>query len=44
MDGIVRAGVLVDDNRFVIPKITYCAHYRPKAPGMVIELIEIEPF
>lgn len=44
MDGAVRAGVIKDDNRFVIPKITHCAHYRKKEPGMVFEFFEIEPY
>ena len=44
MDGIVRAGLIKDDNRFVLPQITHYAHYRKGEPGMIFELIEIEPF
>lgn len=44
MDGLVRAGVIKDDNRFCIPKITHYAHYQKGEPAMIFELIEIEPY
>ena len=43
-DGLTRAGMIIDDNRFVIPKITHCAHYEKNKPAMIFELIEIEPY
>ncbi len=43
-DAFTRSGLIVDDNRFVIPKITLYAAYEKNNPHMVFELIEIEPY
>ena len=43
-DSFTRAGLIQDDNRFVIPKITLYSKYEKNNPHMIFELFEIEKF